>query len=264
MNRGLTASAVPGAPATLPEPLRRDWLRLAAPTSDAAPFTPGLLDGLPGPARRWLTRAIAPGTPLRRAAVLRQHGAIKAGGWQRYEADWVLAPPVGFVWAATSHLGPIFIRGFDRLIRGTGEMRWRLLGRIPFLAGSGADIDRSTAGRLAGELCFVPAAALSGAVRWEGLDDRRAVMCVDIGGRVHRVTVTVAASGQLERVELPRWGDPDGNGFRDHIMIAVMGDGEGVFDGFTIPTSCRAGWWAPERGETKDFIRFTIDHATYR
>ena len=54
-----------------PGPLRRDWLRLATPTSDAAPFSPGLLDGLPGPARRWLTRAIAPGTPLRRAALLR-------------------------------------------------------------------------------------------------------------------------------------------------------------------------------------------------
>jgi len=47
-------------------------------------------------------------------------------------------------------------------------------------------------------------------------------------------------------------------------MTAVMGDREGVFDGFTIPTTCRAGWWAPERGRTKDFIRFTIDHAAYQ
>jgi hypothetical protein len=32
---------------------------------------PRLLDGLPEAARRWLARAIAPGTPLRRAAVFR-------------------------------------------------------------------------------------------------------------------------------------------------------------------------------------------------
>ncbi|HWM05937.1 MAG TPA: DUF6544 family protein, partial [Actinophytocola sp.] len=90
------------APAALPGPLRIDWRRLTAPTIDPAPFTPDLLDGLPAPARRWLEHAIAPGTPLRRAAVLRQRGEIKVGRWQRFEADWVLAPPEGFVWAATT------------------------------------------------------------------------------------------------------------------------------------------------------------------
>jgi hypothetical protein len=248
----------------MPEPLRRDWLRLATPTSGAPPFTPELLDGLPEPARRWLIHAIAPGTPLRRSAVLRQHGTIKVGRWQRYEADWVLAPPDEFIWAATSHLGPLFIRGFDRLTGRKGETRWSLLGRIPIISGTGPDIDRSAAGRLAAELCFVPAAALSDTVSWEPLDDRRAVMCVDIGGRTHRVTLTVAASGMLERVDLPRWGKPDGKEFRDHTFTAVMGGEESTFDGFTIPTSCRAGWGTQDRDLTEDFIRSTIDHAAYR
>ncbi len=123
----VAAPTVSGPPGTLPEPLRKDWQRLTAPTTDAKLFTQDLLDGLPEPGRRWLAHAIAPGTPLRRAAVFRQHGEIKVGRWQRYEADWVLAPPEGFSWATTTRLGPLFIRGFDRYSRGTGQLEARRL-----------------------------------------------------------------------------------------------------------------------------------------
>ena len=253
------------APPQLPGPLRIDWQRLAAPTIDPAPFTPDLLDGLPVPARRWLDHAIAPGTPLRRAAVLHQRGEIKVGRWQRYEADWALVPAEGFIWAATTHLGPLFIRGFDRFTRGSGQMAWRLLGRIPVLSADGPDIDRSALGRLVSEMCFVPAATLSPLVRWEHLDERRAVACVDAGGRTHRVTLTVAESGRLERVELPRWGKPDGQQFREHTFTALMDGPEGTFDGFTIPVAGRAGWWhCPDRCADEEFIRFTVDRADYR
>jgi hypothetical protein len=252
-------------PTALPDPLRMDWRQLAAPTVDPAPFTPDLLDGLPAPARRWLEHAIAPGTPLRRAAVLHQRGEIKVGRWQRFEADWVLAPPKGFVWAATTHLGPLFIRGFDRYTRGSGQTAWRFLGRFPVLSAGGPDIDRSALDRLVGELFFVPAAALSPLVRWEHVDDRRSVACVDAGGRTKRVTLTVAESGRLERLELPRWGNPDGQGLRDHTFTALMDGPEGTFDGFTIPLACRAGWWqCPDRCANEEFIRFAVDRADYR
>jgi hypothetical protein len=252
-------------PTALPDPLRMDWRQLAAPTVDPAPFTPDLLDGLPAPARRWLEHAIAPGTLLRRAAVLHQRGEIKVGRWQRFEADWVLAPPKGFIWAATTHLGPLFIRGFDRYTRGSGQTAWRFLGRFPVLSADGPDIDRSALDRLVGELFFVPAAALSPLVRWEHLDDRRSVACVDAGGRTKRVTLTVAESGRLERLDLPRWGNPDGQGLRDHTFTALMDGPEGTFDGFTIPLACRAGWWrCPDRCANEEFIRFAVDRADYR
>ena len=256
-------------PEALPGPLRLDWRRLAARTIDPAPFSLELLDGLPAPARRWLEHAIAPGTPLRRAAVLHQRGEIKVGRWQRFEADWALAPPEGFIWAATTHLGPLFIRGFDRYTRGSGQTAWRFLGRIPVLSADGPDVDRSALGRLVGELFFVPAAALSPLVRWEHLDDRRSVACVDAGGRTHRVTLTVGESGRLERLDLPRWGNPDGQEFREHTFTALMDgaetDGaEGTFDGFTIPLRCRAGWWhCPDRCASEEFIRFTLERAVY-
>lgn len=252
-------------PSTLPGPLQIDWRRLAAPTPDPAPFTAGLLDGLPEAARRWLAHSIAPGTPLRRAAVFRQDGEIKVGRWQRYEADWVLAAPDGFVWAATTHLGPVFIRGFDRYTRGSGQMRWRLFGRIPLLSARGPDVTRSALGRFLGELCFVPAAALSPLVSWEHLDDRRSTACIGAAGQAHRVTLTVADSGRLERVDLPRWGNPDGRAFREHTFTAVMDGPEATYDGFTVPLGCRAGWWhCPDGCAEEEFIRFTLDDADYR
>ena len=242
-----------------------DWRRLAAPTVGPVPFTPDLLDGLPAPARRWLEHAIAPGAPLLRAAVFHQRGEIKVGRWQRFEADWALAPPEGFVWAATTHLGPLFIRGFDRYTRESGQTAWRFLGRIPVLSADGPDVDRSALGRLAGELCFVPGAALSPLVHWEHLDDRRSVASVDAGGRTHRVTMTVAESGRLERLDLPRWGNPDGQEFREHTFTALMDGPEATFHGFTIPLACRAGWWhCPDRCASEEFIRFTVDRADYR
>jgi hypothetical protein len=127
-------------PSALPEPLRIDWRRLTAPTTDPARFTPALLDGLPGPARRWLAHAIAPGTPL---------------------------------------------------------------------------------------------------VSWEHLDDRRSTARIDAGGQAHRVTLTVADSGRLERVDVPRWGNPDGREFREHTFTAVMNGPETTYDGFTIPLGGR-------------------------
>lgn len=65
--------------------------------------------------------------------------------------------------------------------------------------------------------------------------------CVDAGGWTHRVTLTIAESGWLERVDIPRSGNPDGKEYREHIFTALMDGSEGSFDGFTIPTSCRAG-----------------------
>jgi hypothetical protein len=269
--------AVPAAPArhstgqlrdvkdTLPEPLREDWDVLAAATMSPDVFDPAMLTGLPEPVRRWLAHAIAPGTPLRCAAVLRQRGQIKIGRWQRYDADWVLAPPNGFIWAATTRLGPLSISGFDRYTHGIGEMRWRLFGRIPFITARGPDVTRSAMGRLAGEFCFVPATALAPGVRWDALDDHRAVASIDVGGHPNGITITVNDTGSLARVDVPRWGQPDGKTFGEHLFTALLDGPEATFDGYTIPASARAGWWhCPDRCATSEFIRFTIDHASYR
>lgn len=245
-------------PSRLPGMVEDDWVRLAAPTPSPPEFDPAMVADLPAPARRWLTHAIAPGTPLCRAALFAQHGQIRLGSWQRLRATQVLAALDGFVWAAaTSALG-LPVTGFDRYSRGSGELRHRLLGLIPVASAAGADITRGAAGRLAVETVLVPAAAAADPVRWQPVDDRRATMLVPAGGHTHEVTVTVAGSGALREVSMPRWARHGRSGYGERIFTVTVA-AEATFEGFTIPASMSAGY-QPEGAS----IRLEIDSATYR
>jgi hypothetical protein len=236
---------------------------LARSTGDPEPFEPGALDHLPPPVARWLRHAIAAGTPLRRSVQLTMHGQIRVGRWQPFSAVQVLAPPSGFVWAATAGRWPLRIRGFDRYSHATGEMRWRLLGAVPVMSASGDDVTRSAAGRLAGELVLVPAAALDPAVSWHAVDAHHAAADVRIGDLVHRVTIDVDAPGALRSVWLPRWGNPDGGTFAEHPFGVEFGD-PAVFDGYRIPTVLRAGWaYGSDAWPERVFFRATIVAARY-
>ncbi|GAA1908789.1 hypothetical protein GCM10009716_18410 [Streptomyces sodiiphilus] len=222
-----------------------------------------MVAGLPEPVRRWLTHAIAPGTPLRETAELSMRGEIRLGAWRPFRATQVLAPPRGFIWAATTRVAGLPVTGYDRYSRGTGEMRWRLLRAVPVMSATGADITRSAAGRLAGELPLVPAAALRPEVSWHPVDAARATASVRVGDEECRVTLTVSPSGAPESVTVPRWGNPDKAGYREHTFGGVFTD-QAFFDGFTIPCGGRFGWWyGSSRWPKGEFFHMTIDHAAY-
>lgn len=268
-SRATSPARLPGgAPPAVPAPpgrVRRDWAALAAPTVSPARFAPHMTDGLPAPVTRWLAHAVAPGAPLLETVELVTHGEIRMGTWRRFRARQILAPPRGLVWAARSHLFGLPVSGYDRYSGGTGEMRWRLLRAVPVMSGSGPDVTRSAAGRVACEFPLVPATARGTAVRWEPVDDdRQAVAHVRVGREEFAVTVRVSPSGRLESASLLRWGDPDGRGYGKHPFGAVF-EGEVRFGDFTLPRTVRAGWWfGGDRWPEGEFIRFTVDEAVYR
>jgi hypothetical protein len=76
------------------------WDRLARPAVSPPGFDPALTDSLPEPARRWLTHAIAAGTPLAKAVTVSMRGHIRLGRWIPFRAAQVNATPAGFIWAA--------------------------------------------------------------------------------------------------------------------------------------------------------------------
>lgn len=133
-------------------PVRGEWDRLRADGPLRERFDPAMLDGLPEPARRWLTHAIAPGTPLWRSGEVSMHGELRLGAWRRFTATQVVSPTAGYIWAARASVFGLPVVGYDRLSSGTAQMRWRLLGLLPVMTAAGPDITRSAAGRLAGEL----------------------------------------------------------------------------------------------------------------
>src|SRR3954447_2826479 len=228
----------------------------------AGTFDPDMTTGLPEPARRWLGHAIEPGTPVWGRAELTMHGRIKLGRWRPFTARQVLAPPDGYLWAATARLAGLPVTGYDRLGSGTGEMRWRLLRLIPVLTAAGPDVTRSAYGRMAGEIALIPTAFRHAA--WsDGEHADTAVATWQFGDDTETAELRVKRSGRLAEIRVNRWGNPSGAPF-GRYPFGVRVEAESRFGGVTIPSVLRAGWWwGTDRQDEGEFFRAEITDAVF-
>ena len=254
-----TAVAGPAA-----DPVRAIWERLARPAAERGEFDPAMTTALPEPARRWLTHAIRPGTPLARAVMLGMHGQIRLRRWLAFQAVQLQAPPDGYVWAARTGLGPLHISGFDRYADGSGQMNWRLVGRVPVLRAAGPDLDRSAAARVALDAVFVPTAFLGQQVSWRtGPDPDVAVAEWTVGDQVLPVELHVGPHGELRSLSMQRWGNPNGRRWAYYPCGGTL-DGEREFGGITLPTRLRAGYFfGTDEWAEGEFFRATITDAAF-
>ncbi len=235
-----------------------------ADTTPGQRFIPELAAGLPQPARRWLSHVVAPGTPLWSSVELTMHGQIRLRGWRPYRAWQVLAPPHGFIWAARTRVAGLPVSGFDRYGPPGGEMRWRLLGMLPIMNGSGRDISRSAGGRLAAEGVSLLPTSFPEAVWTAGPNPDIAVATWRIGDQDEAVHLRIDPDGRLREILIDRWGNPDGEPY-GRYPFGVSIQAERTFDGVTIPSAFRAGWWwGTDRQNRGEFFRATITSATFR
>lgn len=222
-------------------PASDDWQRLellAAQDAGRAAFDPTAISDAGPVTRRYLTAAIAPGTPRAAGARLAMRGRIKIGRWLPFRARQLLVPARGTVWIA--RVAGV-ITGSDRYLGGRGAMSWKLLGLVPIVRADGPDVSRSTAERAAAESVWVPTAvARSDAVVDVGVDRVRVTIVVDD----HRVDVDhdLDGDGRVTSSSLHRWGDPDRTGTWSELPFGVEVTGHRTFGGVTIPASGRAGW----------------------
>jgi hypothetical protein len=227
-------------------------------------FDPASVAGLPEPARRYLLRSIAPGTPLSRSVQLEMSGEIRLepdGDPLAIVADQILAPPLGFVWNAQAGRGIMRIQGFDRYGSGAGEMRWRFWGTIPVMSARGADVTRSAAGRLAMEAVLLPSSLVPGrGATWEGVDDRSARFRMRVGEESVESTLEVDADGRPVRVSAMRWSEDAGPGY-DLFVVEFRGELE--VDGYRIPRELTAGWRLGAEDEFR-FYRATLQRARFQ
>lgn len=228
-------------------------------------FTSAQIADLPNIVRRYLTHTIASGTRLARAVRLRMHGEIRLKAWTRFRAEEVIRSDRGLIWQARVLMKGLPVTGYDRFVDGAGEMRWKLLGFIPVIRASGADITRSAAGRFAAESVWLPSMLLSPNANWTGGASNVACVTVNAGGQSAEMEFVMDESGRLRNMSMQRWGNPEGGEFHSSRFGAIVED-ESTFDGYTIPTKLRIGWYfGTKRFETEgEFFRCIVDHATFQ
>lgn len=226
---------------------------------------PADLTELPEPAQRYLQHAVAPGTPLTSAVWAKMGGEIKLNDWLPFRAEQVIVWERGFIWQASVKMFGLPVRGSDRLVDGQGAMRWKLLGLIPVMTADGPDITRSAAGRVAAESVWLPSVLRGEHVSWSSLGSTQLTANFTAYGEPIELTLSVAENGRLESVSLPRWGNPDDSTYGYQTFGSFV-DEERTFDGYTIPTRLRAGWYfGDDRFESEgEFFRATITDVTYR
>jgi hypothetical protein len=220
----------------------------------------------PLPARRYVERVIAPGTPLASKVRLSMDGEIKLDTWHRFRAEQVISESGEFVWAASTSVYGLPVVGADRLLQGRGSMNWKLLGLLPVAAAEGPDVTRSALGRLQAELVsWLPPFLLGDAVSSSSAEGGPLVLHVDAFGERTDIELSADDQGGLRTIRFLRWGNPDGSDHRYEDFGVIVED-EGVFSGFKIPRRIRAGWFfGTERFDSEgEFLRATIREAVFR
>ncbi|MDB4932300.1 MAG: hypothetical protein JWM10_4784 [Myxococcaceae bacterium] len=235
------------------------------PAPRGAPFSPDEVAALPEGARRYLTHAVAPGTPRASAVRLSMRGSIKLGGWCPFEAEQVIRWQRGFVWRATARVHGLPVSGSDRWVDGEGAMRWKLLGLVPVVTAEGPDISRASLGRVQVEAVWLPSALLGPDVAWQARDPTHLGVDLALRDEHGHLEMTVDARGALRTVSIRRWGNPEGEAFHA-VPFGAIAEDERCFEGYTIPTKLRVGWYfGTDRFEPEgEFFRCTIEHATFR
>ncbi|MEM7644016.1 MAG: DUF6544 family protein [Pseudomonadota bacterium] len=229
---------------------------LAMQPRDPPAFDPAMVADLPEPARRFLTFAILPDTPLRRVARIEMAGRFSMGDARKAKhykmvATQVLAAPHGFIWAMRAGQGEMVLSGSDS----ASWTRFWLGGLVPVARlGGDADHRRSAFGRYVAEAVFwTPAAILPGpGVTWDAVDAETARMTMTHGDLSQSVDLTVDEAGRPVQVVFSRWSNE--NPERIHRVQPFGGvlSAHREVDGFRVPMRLVAG----NQFGTADYVPF--------
>ncbi|MBW4027983.1 MAG: hypothetical protein HIU93_11340 [Acidobacteria bacterium] len=227
-------------------------------------FAPCALDPLPGPVQRFLKHAIAPGTALASAVRLQMHGEIKLKRWFSFSAEEVIHWNKAMIWKAAIRMHGIPVLGSDYFLNGKGGMQWKLFGLLPFLNVSSPDVTRSAADRVNIESLWLPSVLCREEVKWTATDQNHIHARFFAHNEVAQIDYQIDATGRLKNVSMPRWGNPDQEGF-EALPFGAIVEEERSFGGYVLPSVVRVGWFiGTDRFEREgEFFRATIDQATF-
>jgi len=194
----------------------------------ASPRWPGTdrIEALPAPVRRWVAYTF-PSPPaavshveIAMAGRFRRPGATAFHDTTARQTIAAGTPALAFD-ASTSVIPGIGARAFDAFVDGRMTMKARVLSAFTVVdEHSTPALDRTSLRRWLIEASFVPVALLPGGpLRWEPIDDRRALAIARLAGVEARMVATFADDGRLVRFDAQEDGD---------LSLPYHGSGERV------------------------------------
>ena len=245
---------------------RRVFNALVLPNVGGESFDRNQSATLPGPAARYLNRAIDRGTPLSRMVDLELVGRIRSGPneeWLSFEARERVRAGFGFLWQARMEgIGRMQVAGADYYLDGEGRSEYFLAEIFPTVKDKGPEVSRSAAGHLLIESIWLPASLLpTKGARWQAEDDKRTVVSFAGHPDASALNLTVAEDGALEEVSMMRHQ----LGKTGHAGLASYGyrvEEESRFGGYTVPGRV-VGSWHIGTDDAFDFLQLRVENALY-
>ena len=230
-------------------------------------FDPDSLAGLPDTAVRYLSHAIEARSRIATSVRLRTAFRMKlrpgSAGLSRLTGEETLEADA-FRWTAWTRFAGLPTRVADHYSAGRGGVRVSLLGFLPVVRASSADVARSARGRLVGESIWFPPALLPGpGVTWEEVDREWTQVTRIVDREPISLQLRVATSGRLLEMSMLRWGDVGVDSWQP-IPYGVHVEREARFGAYAIPVLARGGWWYGADGEDPSGAStFEIESASF-
>ena len=234
-----------------------------AATTEAAPYDPLELTGLPEPVVRYFEFALSPGQAPIVHARFEQKGqfATKPGKWRPFRGveHFTVMPPA-FIWDASIRMAPLVpVRVLDSYADGVGSMNGRLASLVTVVnAGGDGRMAQAALQRYLAEAAWLPTALLPrSGVQWTPIDEHSARATIADGRVEASVDFHFAPHGEITSVYAERYravGD-------DQVLTPWEGRFTGYrrWNGMMIPAEAEVAWILPEgrapywRGRTIDF-----------
>jgi hypothetical protein len=221
------------------------------------------IDSYPHLVKQYFQHSI--NNPVRKIKAVRlfMNGQIKLNKWLDFSAEQIIEIDHGYLWQANVSMRCVFISGYDLLYNNTAKMRWNLYGFLPIINVSDLDLRKSAIGRYAIETLWIPTHFLNN-ISWR-VNNNIVKANYNALNEDIELNFKIDNDGRMKEVFMNRWGNIESKKYRKIPFGAYIED-EKCFDGLTIPSKLRAGWFfgTSDFEDKGEFFRVEITRAEYK
>ncbi len=218
-------------------------------TSEEEIITEQMIQDLPEPVQKWLSKSGIIGQPMPKDVYLEQEAQLllKPGqkNWIPAKAQqyYTINPPT-FIWSVNMKINKIIpLRGRDKFEKGKGEMSIKLFSFLPLVQEKGGEkLNQASMQRFLAELVWFPSAAIQPYISWEAIDQNTAKANMSFNNTKGSGIFHFDEEGNFKKFTCLRFKENDDGAPTEWTVIATQ---TGIINGIKIPTACEVNWSLP-------------------